>query len=157
MKKLFLKYPNFIAYVVGHIHENEITPHKAKGGKSGFWEIATAAEIDWPQQGRLIEVMDNRDGTLSIFGTVVDTAAPIATPAPRRAPRTCSPTRSSARSAAGSRRTTRRSAFDGSVSAHAEGKPKDRNVELLLRDPLEARARAAARSAHRSRARSAPR
>ena len=25
MRNLFLKYPNFIAYVVGHIHENEIT------------------------------------------------------------------------------------------------------------------------------------
>ena len=27
--------------------------------------------------------------------------------------------------------------FTGSVSEHAEGKPTDRNVELLLRDPLE--------------------
>ena len=31
---------------------------------------------------RLIEVMNNRDGTLSIFGTMVDTAAPVAEPAP---------------------------------------------------------------------------
>ncbi len=30
MKKLFLKYPNFIAFVVGHIHENEITPYKQR-------------------------------------------------------------------------------------------------------------------------------
>ena len=43
MRNLFLKYPNFIAYVVGHIHENEITAHKRRGGDTGFWEIATAS------------------------------------------------------------------------------------------------------------------
>ncbi len=26
--------------------------------------------------------MDNRDGTLSLFGTIVDTASPVAAPAP---------------------------------------------------------------------------
>ena len=44
----------------------------------GFFEIATASLIDWPQQARLIELADNGDGTLSVFGTVVDTAAPPA-------------------------------------------------------------------------------
>ena len=40
-----------------------------------FWEINTASHIDWPQQSRLIEIMDNRDGTLSLFGTLLDHAA----------------------------------------------------------------------------------
>jgi metallophosphoesterase (TIGR03767 family) len=134
MRKLFLKYPNFVAYVVGHIHENKITPYRARGGEGGFWEIATAAEIDWPQQARLIEVMDNRDGTLSIFGTVVDTAAPVGTPA------SGSPANVFTDTELGS--LSRRIAandpqvgFDGAVNAHAEGKRKDRNVELLLKDP----------------------
>ena len=35
MKKLFLKFPNFIAYVVGHIHENEITPYEKGNGRAG--------------------------------------------------------------------------------------------------------------------------
>jgi hypothetical protein len=136
MRKLFLKYPNFIAYVVGHIHENEITPHKASGGKSGFWEIATAAEIDWPQQGRLIEIVRNLDGTLSIFGTVIDTAAPVGTPAEGSQANVFTDTQLgslSRRIAANDPQV----GFDGSVSAHSEGTPKDRNVELLLRDPLE--------------------
>jgi hypothetical protein len=133
MRKLFLKYPNFIAFVVGHIHENRVTPYKKRGG-DGFWEIATASEIDWPQQARLIEVMDNRDGTLSIFGTVFDTAAPIATPADG------APANVFTDSQLGS--LSRRIAandpqvgFNGNVSDHAEGKRKDRNVELLIDDP----------------------
>ena len=136
MRKLFLKYPNFVAYVVGHIHENEVTAHKGRGGKSGFWEIATAAEIDWPQQGRLIELVRNLDGTLSIFGTVVDTAAPVGTPADGSQANVFTDTQLgslSRRIAANDPQV----GFGGSVSAHSEGGPKDRNVELLLRDPLE--------------------
>jgi hypothetical protein len=38
--------------------------------------------MSYPQQTRLIELMDNGDGTLSIFGTLLDTAAPIGAPEP---------------------------------------------------------------------------
>ena len=55
-----------IAWVTGHTHENLITP------QATFWDIGTAAHIDWPAQARLIDVVDNRDGTLSIFTTVFD-------------------------------------------------------------------------------------
>jgi len=44
--------------------------------RGGFWELNTAAHIDWPQQSRIVEVVDNRDGTLSVFGTIVDHAGP---------------------------------------------------------------------------------
>jgi metallophosphoesterase (TIGR03767 family) len=133
MKDLLLKYPNVIAYVVGHIHENEITARKGKGG-SGFWEIATASEIDWPQQGRLLEVMNNRDGTLSIFATMVDTAAPIASPAPG------SPASVFTEAQIGSlmrkiAANDPQTGFNGSASSHAEGKRVDRNVEMVVNDP----------------------
>ena len=49
-------------------------------GGGGFWEINTASHIDWPQQSRLVEILDNQDGPLSIFCTMVDHAAV----APRR-------------------------------------------------------------------------
>ena len=65
-----------IAWVNGHTHRNEIVAHARTDGSGGFWEINTAAHIDWPQQSRLIEVADNRDGTLSIFTTIVDHAGP---------------------------------------------------------------------------------
>lgn len=136
MRDLFLKFPNFIAYVVGHIHENEITPYEKGNGKSGFWQIATAAEIDWPQQGRLIEITDNKDGTLSIFGTVVDTAAPIGTPVAGSPANVFTDTQLgslSRRIAANDPQV----GVTGDVSGHAEGKRKDRNVELLLKNPID--------------------
>jgi metallophosphoesterase (TIGR03767 family) len=134
MRKLFLKYPHFIAFVVGHIHENEITPHEKRGDAGGFWEIATASELDWPQQGRLIEVMDNRDGTLSIFGTAIDTAAPVESPAPGAQANVFTDTQlgSLSRLIAANEP---QNGVNGSAQQHAEGKPKDRNVELLIDDP----------------------
>lgn len=134
MRALFLKYPNMVAYVVGHIHENKIWAREARGGRSGFWEIATASEIDWPQQGRLLELMNNRDGTISIFGTMVDTAAPIAAPAPGTAANvfTDRQVASLTRLIAANDPQT---GINGSASEHAEGKRVDRNVELVLRDP----------------------
>jgi metallophosphoesterase (TIGR03767 family) len=68
--------PRVIAWVNGHTHRNQITPHARADGSGGFWEINTAAHIDWPQQARLIEVAANGDGTLSIFTTILDHAGP---------------------------------------------------------------------------------
>ena len=75
--ELLLANPCVIAWVNGHSHTNNITPHLRTTGKGGFWEINTASHIDWPQQSRTIEVTDNRDGTLSIFTTIIDHAAPL--------------------------------------------------------------------------------
>jgi hypothetical protein len=52
----------------------------------GFWEINTASHVDWPQQSRIVEVVDNGDRTLSIFGTILDHAAPTAWPVNPSAP-----------------------------------------------------------------------
>lgn len=66
--------PQVIAWVNGHTHRNQIWAHPAPAG--GFWEINTASHIDFPQQARIIEIADNADGTLSIFTTILDHAAP---------------------------------------------------------------------------------
>ncbi|HYF71643.1 MAG TPA: TIGR03767 family metallophosphoesterase, partial [Nocardioides sp.] len=74
-----LEHDNVIAWVNGHTHTNNIKPHvRKKDGKvvNGFWEINTASHIDWPQQGRIVEIANNKDGTLSIFTTMLDHAAP---------------------------------------------------------------------------------
>ncbi len=68
------EYPNAIAWINGHTHINTIIPH-AKPGGGGFWEVTTASCIDFPQQQQLIEIVDNRDGTLSIFTTSLDHAS----------------------------------------------------------------------------------
>ncbi|MPY80844.1 MAG: TIGR03767 family metallophosphoesterase [Actinophytocola sp.] len=58
-----------IGWVNGHTHDNVITPREGP-----FWDIGSAAHIDWPSQARLIEVLDNHDGTLSLFTTMIDHA-----------------------------------------------------------------------------------
>ena len=79
-KELFLVHPNVVAFVAGHSHNNRVQPFKADGG-SGFWEIKSPAISDWPPQQRLIELMENCDGTLSVFGTMLDHDAPVDAPA----------------------------------------------------------------------------
>ncbi|MEU8588091.1 TIGR03767 family metallophosphoesterase [Streptomyces sp. NPDC048664] len=66
---------NVLAWVNGHTHRNTITPHTARDGHS-FWEICTASHIDHPQLARIVELVDNKDGTLSIFTTLIESAAP---------------------------------------------------------------------------------
>lgn len=114
--------PTVIAWVDGHSHRNRITPHAREGG-GGFWEVNTASHIDWPQQSRILEVADNRDGTLSIFTTVLDHAAPLG------APGLDSPLALAALS--------RELAANDWQEATAErsGTPLDRNCELVLPRP----------------------
>jgi len=71
-----LSQPRVVAWVNGHTHKNRILVHRRPDGSGGFWEINTAAHIDYPQQSRIIEIADNRDGTLSIFTTILDHAGP---------------------------------------------------------------------------------
>jgi uncharacterized repeat protein (TIGR01451 family) len=85
--ELLAKYPNVISYVAGHTHEHKLLPFTRDNGTpadssddSVWWEVNTSAVIDWPTQSRLVEVMDNCDGTLSIFGTVIDHAAAAGAP-----------------------------------------------------------------------------
>lgn len=114
--------PTVIAWVNGHSHRNRITPHAREGG-GGIWEVNTASHIDWPQQSRIIEVADNRDGTLSVFTTVLDHAAPLG------APGLDSPLALAALS--------RELAANDWQEATAErsGTPRDRNCELVLPRP----------------------
>ncbi|WP_052666703.1 TIGR03767 family metallophosphoesterase [Nitriliruptor alkaliphilus] len=78
---LLHRFPNVIAFIVGHTHRNRITAHPPTGPDTGgFWELTTAAHVDHPQQARLVEVVDNHDGTLSLFGTIIDHAGPARAP-----------------------------------------------------------------------------
>ncbi|MEU6285324.1 TIGR03767 family metallophosphoesterase [Streptomyces sp. NPDC047028] len=64
-----------LAWVNGHIHRNVVTPHRTAGGRP-FWEISTASHVDHPQLARVVELVDNRDGTLSLHTTLIESAAP---------------------------------------------------------------------------------
>ncbi len=76
--------------------------------------------------------MDNRDGTLSLFGTILDTASPLAAPAPGTPAAQISDEQLGAlsRTLAANDPQTRDVTGGG-----GPGKATDRNVELLIRDP----------------------
>ena len=61
-----------IAWLVGHSHDNRIRAVGHDATHRGYWEIMTAALADWPGQARTVEIVDNGDGTLSLFSVTID-------------------------------------------------------------------------------------
>ena len=74
-ESLLHRYPNVVLHIAGHSMTNGIRQRSSAG--SSYWEITTGSPLQSPMQGRMIEITDNRDGTLSIFSTVYDSAAPL--------------------------------------------------------------------------------
>ena len=112
----------------GHTHRNQVIPHARANGAAvagGFWELNTAAHIDWPEQSRTVEIVDNLDGTISIFGTILDHAGSIARGSTLT---TTSSLAALSRELAANDWQDRTDARRGSV--------EDRNVELLVPAPF---------------------
>ncbi len=130
---LFSSYPHLVAFVAGHAHRNKVTLYEGRApGERGFWQIETPAIADWPVQTRLIQLFNNHDRTLSIFGTLIDTAAPAAI-APNG-------TRGDALGRRALAAIHRSMAFNDPQNGSgdpdaARGLRRDRNVELLIDDP----------------------
>ncbi|MFC4602661.1 TIGR03767 family metallophosphoesterase [Rhodococcus kronopolitis] len=78
--QLLNRFPNVLAWVNGHTHENRIAPRPGATPAQGFWEINTASHIDFPQHARIIEVVDNADGTVSLLTTLIESDAPYSVP-----------------------------------------------------------------------------
>jgi hypothetical protein len=130
VRALLLRHPNVVLFVTGHVHRNRVTPEFRRDRRSGFWQVTTASHTSYPQQTRLLELMENGDGTLSIFGTVLDTAAPVGAPAPG----TEAATMTDPQLASISRLLGANVRGAPAVAASAEAQPAE-NVELILRDP----------------------
>lgn len=124
VRDLLTRFPNVLAWVNGHTHKNEVTAQKGPTPERGFWQINTASHIDFPQQARIIEVADNKDGTLSLFGTLIESAAPYQGSY-------------SSGSLADLAALYRELAYNDLQASDASlGQPKDLNVELLVANPL---------------------
>lgn len=132
---LMHKYANAIAWVAGHSHDNRVIPYPNPSGAGGFWSIRTAAIADWPKQNRLIELFDNRDGNLSIFGTIIDQAAPVPIPADGTDAAGMDVTRLASISRAIGYNDHQTGGEQCGPSRCGEGDASDRNVELLIKDP----------------------
>lgn len=120
---LLLRFPVVVGWMNGHTHLNQILAHG--GPKGGFWEITTASCIDFPQQQQVVEIVDNRDGTLSLFTTVLDHAAPVSPGTGATTLDLAAQSREFALNDWAESPTMRR------------GSPFDRNTELLLPAPFD--------------------
>ena len=129
VRDLLLQFPNVVMWVNGHTHRNRITPFTRADGSGGFWQVNTAAHIDFPCQSRLLEIVDNQDGTLSIFGTLLDAAAPLSYGGGLD---------STEKLASLARELAANDPQDGRGDA-SRGAVEDRNVELLVRAPFAVR------------------
>lgn len=143
--ELLKRFPNVVLHSNGHTHENRVYARGADDDRpdTGYWEVNTSAIADRPHQSRVIEIADNTDGTLSIFGTVVDAAVP---PDPadidwagddpthelELAPGEATRNINEDWLASYGREV---GFYDPQTDLNAIGKPQDRNVELLLRAP----------------------
>ncbi len=78
LEDLYCDNPNVIAHVNGHEHQNSVLQHSCEdsAGDNRFWEVTTAAHIDFPQQSRMIELVHNPDSTLSLVLTILDHERP---------------------------------------------------------------------------------
>jgi metallophosphoesterase (TIGR03767 family) len=85
LEQLFCRHqPNVLAHVNGHEHANEVEQRSCPVDPedqeppqpASFWEVTTAAHIDWPQQSRMIELVENEDHTISLVLTILDHDGP---------------------------------------------------------------------------------
>jgi metallophosphoesterase (TIGR03767 family) len=81
LRALLLEHPNVVLWVNGHTHRHQVTPVCRPDGEIGFWQVTTASHIDWPQQSRVVELLEAPDGTVTVACTVFDSAAPPQPPA----------------------------------------------------------------------------
>ena len=71
--EMLLRFDNVVLWLNGHIHANRVRARQDPSGKGrGFWEVTTASLVDWPCQGRIVELVDAGDGLLVIACTMVD-------------------------------------------------------------------------------------
>ncbi len=154
------RYPNIIAYICGHEHLNRITPYKDPTGRSqGFWQVISASHIDFPQQSRIVEIGEHGD-LISIYGTMIDHQSPanvgrgtqrksccsshsgcnsLSESSESNSENRCEETYTIAEMASISRELSYNDKFivdEFDDAVQRTGTPKDRNVELLLFNPL---------------------
>jgi hypothetical protein len=124
------RFPNVALWINGHTHQNRIVPrHDPAGRTAGFWEVTTGSLLDWPCQTRLVELVWNGDGTLSILCTMIDHPAPA------------DPGEAGGidHLAALHRELAANDPYAGIASAKG-GRPEDRNAELVWPLPASLRA-----------------
>lgn len=120
VESLLHRYPNVVLWLSGHTHVNRITPRPRAGG-GGFWEVATSSVAEWPVQLRSVHLTLVENAGVRIRTTMIDSAAPVA------------PTGGTDLLDLAALHREAAANDPGSVGGlEAEGKPTDRNTDLLV-------------------------
>jgi metallophosphoesterase (TIGR03767 family) len=59
--ELLLKFPKVVLWLAGHTHRHQVS-HVGESAGHGFWHVRTSSLIDWPQQSRVVELLETDDG-----------------------------------------------------------------------------------------------
>jgi 3',5'-cyclic AMP phosphodiesterase CpdA len=74
---LLSSYPNVVLHMVGHGHENGLKAHPSGNSDgTGYFEVEVPSMTDFPQQSKLVEFVDEGDGTGTIYMTSIDYESP---------------------------------------------------------------------------------
>ncbi len=74
---MLMRFDNVVMWLNGHTHTHRVRPRPDPLGiGAGLWEVTTGSFVDWPCQGRLIELFDAGDGVIGIASTLIDHDGP---------------------------------------------------------------------------------
>ena len=126
IRALLHRFPNVVLWLNGHRHVSEVAVRLSPDRRSAFAEVSTCSISDWPSQTRLVEIVANQDGTISVLTEMVDHGA------------AADPTRAVAGSEffASLHRELAGNVPGGGFGSLLEGRDKDRNVEVILPAPF---------------------
>jgi metallophosphoesterase (TIGR03767 family) len=65
LEQLIAGHPSVVLWLNGHTHHTTVRPHGT------WWEVTAPSLIDWPQQGRLVELLHG-PGALTVATTMLD-------------------------------------------------------------------------------------
>ncbi len=127
--RLVHRFDNVVLWLNGHTHTNTVCARRhPQDPARGFWEVTTCAVVDWPCQTRVVELLDNADGTLSIVCTMLDHDSPTSVSGPAA--------QFTGADIAGLHRELAGNVPYAGFDSLRSGTPADRNVELRLAAPF---------------------
>ena len=68
LEAVLARHPSVVLWLNGHLHKAAITAHRT------WWEVTAPSLVDWPQQGRIVELLRSAEGTLVVATTMLDHA-----------------------------------------------------------------------------------
>ena len=71
IEEFLVSQANVILWICGHTHRHKIK-YFGENEESGFWQIESSSLIDWPQQGRIIEIFLDKEESIWIVSTPVN-------------------------------------------------------------------------------------